>query len=78
MIGKLFILPIRLYQLLISPLLGNNCRYHPSCSSYSIECFRELPFYKAMWYSMMRIIKCHPLSEGGYDPVPKVRIKNGI
>lgn len=71
MIKYIFILPIKAYQLLISPFLGNRCRFNPSCSHYALGCFQIFPFYKAMWYSVIRILKCHPFHGGGEDPLPK-------
>jgi putative membrane protein insertion efficiency factor len=61
---------IRIYQLFISPLLGPRCRFFPTCSHYSKECFHKFPFHLALWYSFLRIIRCHPFSSGGVDPVP--------
>ncbi len=61
---------IKFYQLLISPYLGRNCRFTPSCSCYSKECLENFPVYKALWYSLVRILKCHPFHPGGYDPIP--------
>ncbi len=62
---------IKFYQYFISPLLGPNCRFYPSCSSYSKECFERFSFSRAMWYSFRRITRCHPFCKGGHDPVPK-------
>ncbi len=61
---------IRAYQILISPFLGNNCRFAPTCSQYARECFKKFSFPRALWYSSRRICKCHPFHPGGYDPVP--------
>lgn len=69
--NKLLISLIRIYKFLISPFLGNNCRFYPSCSQYTSECLRSFPFYKAIWYSSLRIIKCNPFHPGGHDPCPK-------
>lgn len=74
--NKPFILLIEFYQYLISPLLGSNCRFYPTCSCYARESFRVFPFYKALWYSSVRIIKCNPFHQGGYDPCPKPEINN--
>ena len=68
---KIIIFMIIGYQKVISMLLGPNCRFHPTCSEYSKECFKRFSFLKAIWYSMIRIIKCNPLYKGGFDPVPK-------
>lgn len=70
-IRKLFILPIRLYQVLLSPLLGQNCRHTPTCSQYAIEAIREWGVVKGTWMGIKRISRCHPWGTSGYDPVPK-------
>lgn len=71
---KIFIAPIRLYQLTLSPLLGTHCRHTPSCSQYTIEAIREWGVPRGIWLGMKRIARCHPWGTHGYDPVPK---KNG-
>ena len=61
---------IRIYQILISPLLPpNSCRFYPSCSHYAIDAFEKHGVWKGMWLTVRRILKCHPWHEGGYDPV---------
>ncbi len=67
---KIFILLIILYQKLISPLLGNNCRFYPSCSEYAKKSLEKHGFFKGFWLSVKRIFKCHPFHPGGHDPVP--------
>lgn len=67
--SKLFQLIILFYQKLISPFLGNNCRFYPTCSEYALTCFRNFSWYKALYLSFKRIIKCHPFNDGGHDPV---------
>jgi len=80
-LSNLFIFPviiiIKAYQLIISPILKNNCRYLPSCSEYSILAFKEHGLLIGFYYSLKRIFKCHPLGGNGYDPVPK-KIKKKI
>ncbi len=61
---------IKLYKGLISPLLGPRCRFTPTCSTYAIEAIIEHGFVKGCWLSGKRLLKCHPLNVGGYDPVP--------
>jgi uncharacterized protein len=61
---------IKAYQYLISPFLGPSCRFHPTCSHYAIEAISEHGVLKGGYLSVRRIIKCHPLHEGGHDPVP--------
>ena len=61
---------IRLYQRFISPLLGSNCRYYPTCSHYMVEAVEKYGVSKGGWLGIMRIMRCHPWHEGGFDPVP--------
>ena len=70
MVRSFFIGLIKTYQYLISPLLGPSCRFHPTCSCYAIEAISEYGVLKGGYLSVRRIIKCHPLHEGGHDPVP--------
>ncbi|WP_232819885.1 membrane protein insertion efficiency factor YidD [Aliidiomarina celeris] len=65
-----FIGLIRLYQLIISPLLGPRCRFVPTCSEYSIRAIRKFGVIKGSWLSIRRISKCHPGNPGGFDPIP--------
>ncbi|MCD8552553.1 MAG: membrane protein insertion efficiency factor YidD [Seleniivibrio sp.] len=60
---------IRLYKLFISPLLGNRCRFYPSCSDYAVEALRKKGLVKGTLMAVWRILRCSPLSKGGYDPV---------
>ncbi|MBL4630315.1 MAG: membrane protein insertion efficiency factor YidD [Paraglaciecola sp.] len=62
---------IKLYQIVLSPMLGPTCRFHPSCSHYAIGAINEHGLIKGCWLSIKRILKCHPLNDGGYDPVPE-------
>ena len=66
----LLVIPIKLYQLLISPILGPNCRYHPTCSQYSIEAINKHGPFKGSWLAIKRISSCHPWGGSGHDPVP--------
>ena len=60
---------IKAYQYAISPLLGSNCRFHPTCSSYAEEAFRRFGVIKGGYLTLLRIVKCQPFHSGGYDPV---------
>ena len=59
------------YRYLASPLLGNCCRFSPSCSTYSIEALQTHGIIRGLSLSMRRILRCHPWHEGGHDPVPE-------
>jgi hypothetical protein len=65
-----FILLVRVYQYLISPLLPTTCRYTPSCSSYTIEALKKYGPIKGGWLGIKRIVSCHPWGGHGHDPVP--------
>lgn len=68
----LFILPIRIYQITLSPLLGaNKCRFQPTCSYYAIEAIEEWGIFKGTYLAVRRILRCHPWGGFGHDPVPK-------
>ena len=61
---------IRLYQIFISPFLGGNCRFTPTCSQYAIEAIEIHGAFKGCWLAVCRLGRCHPFHLGGYDPVP--------
>ncbi|MEI6790228.1 MAG: membrane protein insertion efficiency factor YidD [Myxococcaceae bacterium] len=61
---------IRFYQRLISPLLGPRCRFYPTCSEYSKNAFERHGFIFACFLTLKRLLRCQPLSQGGFDPVP--------
>ena len=61
---------VRFYRLAISPWLGGNCRYDPTCSSYAIEALQVHGVLKGSWLAVRRIGRCHPWGKSGYDPVP--------
>ena len=64
------VMAIRAYQLAISPMLGNRCRFYPSCSDYSMEVLQRHGVFRGLWLAVRRIGRCHPWHPGGYDPVP--------
>ena len=61
---------IKGYQRFLSPLLGSNCRFQPTCSCYANQAIERFGVLKGSWLAGKRILKCHPLNEGGEDPVP--------
>lgn len=71
MIKKLLIKAISLYQLILSPLLGANCRFEPTCSQYAIEAIEINGVLKGSAMAIKRLAKCHPWHPGGFDPVCK-------
>lgn len=79
MIRWLLILLIRGYKKFISPLLGDNCRFYPTCSSYAIEALQVHGLLKGTLLAAWRILRCNPLCRGGIDPVPpRGRWKNDV
>jgi len=73
MLARLFIVLVRLYQRLLSPLLnafGPLCRFEPSCSRYALACLEEHGAARGSLLSIVRLCKCHPFHPGGYDPPP--------
>jgi putative membrane protein insertion efficiency factor len=67
---KIALALIRFYQRTISPYMRSNCRYQPTCSHYTYEAISVHGVIKGIWLGARRIMRCHPLHEGGYDPVP--------
>jgi uncharacterized protein len=65
-----FILIIKVYQLIISPLFPSSCRYLPTCSHYTLEALKKYGLLKGGWLGLKRIFRCHPWGGSGYDPVP--------
>lgn len=68
-VRQIVCLPIKSYQYFISPLIKPSCRYYPSCSQYTESAIQEYGTFKGIWMGLKRIIRCHPWSQGGYDPV---------
>ena len=61
---------LRFYRYAISPMLGRNCRFHPTCSEYAIEAIQRHGALRGGWMPVKRVGRCHPFNPGGYDPVP--------
>ncbi|HYJ63474.1 MAG TPA: membrane protein insertion efficiency factor YidD [Parafilimonas sp.] len=65
-----FIFLIKIYQKIISPIIGPKCRFTPTCSNYAVEALKKHGIFKGSWLAVKRIAKCHPWGGSGYDPVP--------
>lgn len=65
-----FILLIKLYQLILSPWMGQKCRYTPTCSQYGIEALKKYGPVRGLWMTIKRLSRCHPWGGHGYDPLP--------
>ena len=61
---------LKVYRAVISPLYGNVCKFHPTCSAYALDAVQMHGAVKGTWLTMKRLVRCHPWSLGGYDPVP--------
>jgi len=70
---KALILLLQAYRVAISPLLGQRCRFYPSCSEYAIEAIERHGSLRGSWLTLRRLSRCHPLHPGGCDPVPERR-----
>ena len=68
---SLVLLMLRGYKRLLSPMLGTNCRFHPSCSVYAMQAVDRFGVLRGGWLAARRIARCHPLHPGGIDPVPE-------
>lgn len=72
MVRSLMLFLVRVYQIVLSPLLGSNCRFQPTCSAYAKESIELHGAWRGGWLALRRIGRCHPWTEPAYDPVPPV------
>ena len=77
LLRRVAILPIRFYQLFISPVLPPSCRFHPTCSAYAVEAVMTHGPLRGGWLALKRLARCHPWGGSGYDPVPPLRREDG-
>ena len=73
--NKLLVWVLRGYQILLSPMMGQKCRFYPTCSNYAIEAIRRHGAARGSWLAARRVCKCHPWNEGGVDLVPSLHDK---
>ena len=73
MISKFFIYLIKLYQVIISPIIGGNksCRFSPTCSAYAVDALKKFNIFKALYLIIYRILRCNPFGGSGFDPIPE-------
>jgi hypothetical protein len=71
---RLAVLPIRAYQLLLSPMLGPRCKYYPSCSDYAVQSIQRFGILRGLVLAGWRLLRCNPWSRGGFDPVENQRL----
>ena len=76
--SRLLVWILRAYQVMLSPMLGQSCRFYPSCSHYAIEALRTHGAARGSYLAARRVCRCHPFNEGGVDPVPPPQHKNSI
>jgi putative membrane protein insertion efficiency factor len=67
-------MPIKIYQKTVSPLLGARCRYYPSCSQYAVQAIEKFGILRGLVLAVWRLLRCNPLSHGGFDPVEAQRL----
>ncbi len=70
-LAHIIALPVRAYRVILSPWVGFNCRYQPTCSAYALESLEKHGALRGSWLAARRIGRCHPLGGDGYDPVPQ-------
>jgi uncharacterized protein len=73
-LGRVVIAPIRLYQHVISPMVGQRCRYYPSCSEYAVQAIQRFGILRGLVLAAWRLLRCNPWSHGGFDPVEDQRL----
>ena len=71
---RVVVAPIRLYQVVISPAIGQRCRYYPSCSEYAVQAISRFGILRGLVLTVWRLLRCNPLSSGGFDPVENQRL----
>lgn len=73
LLARILSVPVHAYRLVVSPWLGMNCRFQPTCSEYALEALDKHGALRGSWLTLRRILRCHPGGGSGYDPVPERR-----
>ena len=68
--ARIAVAVVRVYQVIVAPVLGPACRYEPSCSQYAVEAIERHGVLRGAWRASKRLTRCHPMGDSGYDPVP--------
>jgi len=71
LLSRTMISVVKAYRYFLSPFFGQHCRFHPSCSAYAIEAVERHGVVRGGWLTVRRLARCHPLNDGGFDPVPE-------
>ncbi len=69
-VARLLVGVVKAYQLILSPMLGQQCRFYPTCSQYAIEAIRKHGAFLGTYFTVRRLLRCHPWHAGGHDPIP--------
>ncbi len=78
MFSRLLVGALKLYRILLSPLLGPCCRFYPSCSVYTTEAITQYGGLRGLWLGLCRLLRCHPWHPGGFDPVPPAPMRHAL
>lgn len=70
MMARILVWIVKVYQLVLSPFFGQQCRFYPTCSQYSVEAIQKHGALLGSYYTIRRLLRCHPWCEGGHDPIP--------
>ncbi|MDO9052060.1 MAG: membrane protein insertion efficiency factor YidD [Methylotenera sp.] len=68
--ARFLVVVVKAYQLILSPMLGQQCRFYPTCSQYAIEAIRKHGAFLGTYFTVRRLLRCHPWHAGGHDPIP--------
>jgi len=70
MMARILIYIVKVYQLVLSPFFGQQCRFYPTCSQYAVEALQKHGAVAGSYYTVHRLLRCHPWCDGGHDPIP--------